>query len=108
MKVTKYIREEKDVFVFKGTIQEHEVEMVLIKDGGEMLINADDASRIFGNQDFGDLLSKDEDLSNAFLDDMNENYVEFSNTEMLLILQEVNKIDDKQLRLSLISKLGVE
>jgi hypothetical protein len=106
--VHKFVREEKEAFIFKGMLQNHEVELLLIKETGELMINADDVSRIFGNTDFGDLLSQNEPLQNAILDDMNKNYIEYSNTEMLMILADVNKIEDNQLRLSLISKLGVE
>jgi isocitrate dehydrogenase kinase/phosphatase len=105
--VHKFVKEEDKAFIFKGKFQEHEVELLLIKESGELMINADDVSRILGNQDFGDLLSENEEMSNALLDDLNEDYVEFSNAQMLIILAEVNKIDDKELRASLIKKLGV-
>ena len=48
--VVNYIREEKEMFVFEGKFQEHNVQLILQKEGGQMLINADDASRIFGKQ----------------------------------------------------------
>lgn len=105
--VKQYIAENEQGFEFKGEFQGNSVGLVLTKSDGQLLINADDAAKIFGSQDFGDLLSKDEDLSDAFLDDLNENYIEFSNTQMLLIMQDINKIEDKELRLSLINKLGV-
>lgn len=103
--VHKYVGETPEAFEFKGTFEGNEVGLFLIKENGELLINADDVSKILGKRDFGEVLSENEELSNAFLDDMNEDYIEYSNAEMLSILETVNKIEDIEIRQSLIKKL---
>jgi hypothetical protein len=106
--IHQFVKEEKEAFVFKGTFQNHEVSVFLVKETGEVMINADDLSKIMGHQDFGNFLAQDEPMQNAFLDDMNGDFYEYSNAEMLLILQDINQIEDKSLRSSLISKLGIQ
>lgn len=107
MPIHKYVGETPEAFEFKGMFQNTEVGIYLLKENGQVLVNADEVSRILGNDDFGDLLSQDEALQNAFLDDMNEDFVEFSNAQLLSIMLEVNKIEDAEIRQSLTKKLGL-
>lgn len=107
MRVLKFIKEEDTCFLFEVFLPEFNLETngILIKESGEMMIQLDDVAKKMGFETAEDLLGQDESL-----DALNESVKEYYYTplQMLEIRQGIALIEDKVLRESLISKLGVE